>query len=50
MKDVERWYHRTEWAIHGWVSDKMLKSVLFHLRAAGIVEDGQDAPELVWKR
>lgn len=49
-KDVERWYHSTEWAIHGWVSDKMLKSVIYHLRAAGIVGKRAAVPELVWRR
>jgi len=32
LKDAERWYHSTEWAIHGWVSDKMLRNVVHHLR------------------
>lgn len=50
LKDVERWYHNTAWAIHGWVRNKMLKSVVFHLKAAEIVQEGQKIPELVWKR
>lgn len=50
IKDVERWYHSTEWAIHGWVSDKMLKSVVYALRTAGIVGEGVEVPGLVWKR
>ena len=25
-EDAENWFHRTEWATHGWVSDKMLQS------------------------
>lgn len=49
-KDVERWYHATEWAIHGWVSDKMLKSVIYNLKTAGILSEDQEIPELVWKR
>lgn len=48
--DVERWFHRTEWAIHGWVSDKMMKSVVFNLRKAGIVGQDEEIPELVWKQ
>lgn len=48
--DVERWYHSTAWAIHGWVSDKMLKSVVYNLRAAGIVGAEESIPDLVWKR
>ena len=50
LEDVERWYHSTAWAIHGWVSDKMLKSVIYNLRVAGIIEKGQEIPDLVWKR
>lgn len=50
LKDVERWYHATEWAIHGWVSDKMLRSVVHNLTVAGLVEEGIELPELVWKR
>lgn len=47
--DAERWYHSTEWALHGWVHNKMLKSVLFNLKLAGIIND-ETIPELVWKR
>ncbi|MCG8329539.1 MAG: substrate-binding domain-containing protein [Chitinophagales bacterium] len=50
LEDVERWYHSTEWAIHGWVSDKMLKSVIFNLRKAGIIGEDEKIPELIWKR
>ncbi len=50
MEDVERWYHATEWAIHGWVSDKMLQSVVYNLQVADIVEADAVIPELVWKR
>jgi len=50
MEDVERWYHATEWAIHGWVSDKMLKSVVYNLKTAGIIDADQEIPNLVWKR
>ncbi|MEO1624749.1 MAG: substrate-binding domain-containing protein [Bacteroidota bacterium] len=50
LKDAARWYHSTEWAIHGWVSDKMLKSVVYHLRSAGIVGQDDRIPELVWRR
>ena len=50
MVDVERWYHSTEWAIHGWVSDKMVKSIVYHLKLAGIVGEDQTIPELIWKR
>jgi len=50
QKDVERWYHATEWAIHGWVSDKMLRSVVHNLKVAEIVSESETLPELVWKR
>lgn len=50
QSDVELWYHSTEWAVHGWVSDKMLRSVLYNLRIAGILPDNRTEPELVWKR
>ena len=50
LKDVERWYHSTEWAIHGWVSDKMIKSVIYNLHAAEIIEKNESIPELIWRR
>lgn len=50
LKDAASWFHRTEWAIHGWVSNKMLKSVVFNLKAAGIISDDAPNKELVWKR
>lgn len=49
-EDVERWYHSTGWAIHGWVSDKMLKSVIYHLKMAEIIGQDDEIPELVWRR
>ena len=49
-KDVERWFHNTEWAIHGWVSDKMLKSIIYHLRVANLISGEKSIPELVWRR
>lgn len=49
-KDVERWFHSTEWAIHGWISNKMLNSVIFNLRLAGIIDKKESVPDLVWKR
>lgn len=48
--DVERWYHSTEWAIHGWVSDKMVKSIIYHLRLASIIKNNEVIPEIIWKR
>lgn len=49
-EDVERWYHSTEWAIHGWVSDKMVKSIIYHLKTANLLEVDAVIPELIWKR
>ncbi len=49
-EDLEKWFHRTEWAIHGWVSDKMLQSVVFNLGRANIINPNTELPELVWKR
>ncbi|MEM8525852.1 MAG: substrate-binding domain-containing protein [Bacteroidota bacterium] len=50
LKDAERWYHVTEWAIHGWVSDKMLRSVVHNLRLADIISNEETVPDLVWRR
>ena len=50
LSDVERWYHATEWATHGWVSDKMLRSVVHNLRVAEIIGAEDSIPDLVWKR
>ncbi len=50
QKDVERWFHSTEWAIHGWVSNKMIDSVVYNLKVANIIEENEDIPELIWRR
>lgn len=50
LKDSENWFHRTEWAADSWVSDKMLESVVFNLKLAGILEKDKVVPELIWKR
>ncbi|MFK7949080.1 MAG: substrate-binding domain-containing protein [Saprospiraceae bacterium] len=50
LKDVNRWYHQTEWAIHGWVSNKMLRSVIYSLKMAEIIDNEEEIPSLVWKR
>ena len=47
---MERWFHATEWAIHGWVSDKMLRSVVHNLKVAEIIAQSDTIPDLVWKR
>lgn len=50
LPDVERWYHSTEWATNSWVSDKMLKSVIYHLKSANIINEDENIPELIWKK
>jgi ABC-type nitrate/sulfonate/bicarbonate transport system substrate-binding protein len=50
LKDVERWFHSTEWAIHGWVGNKMMNSVVYNLKLAGIIGAEAEVPELVWRR
>ncbi|MEL7020201.1 MAG: substrate-binding domain-containing protein [Bacteroidota bacterium] len=50
MRDVNRWFHTTEWAIHGWVADKMLKGVIYHLKMAEIIAEDAVIPELIWRR
>ena len=50
LEDSENWYHRTEWSADSWVSDKMLESVVFNLKLAGILNKNKVVPELIWKR
>lgn len=50
LEDIERWYHSTEWAADSWVSDKMIQSVIYHLRSANILSKDQIVPEIIWKR
>lgn len=50
MLDAGHWYHATEWASNSWVSNKMLTSVLFTLREAGIVSHSSENLKLVWER
>ncbi len=50
LKDIERWYHSTEWATNSWVSDKMIKSVIYHLNSAEIINENMTIPELIWKK
>ncbi|MFK8037100.1 MAG: substrate-binding domain-containing protein [Crocinitomicaceae bacterium] len=49
-EDVTKWFHKTEWAIHGWISDVMLNNVVHNLREANIIDEDAIIPELVWKR
>ena len=50
LKDAENWFHRTEWATDGWVSDKMLQSVVYNLKLANICPQESEVPELIWKK
>ena len=50
LRDTARWFHSTEWAINGWVSDKMLSGVLYTLKEAGIIEENATTDQLIWKR
>lgn len=50
LDDAENWFHRTEWATHGWVSNKMLQSVVYNLKLANILDQDKAIPELIWKR
>lgn len=49
-EDVETWFHSTEWATDGWVSDKMIRNVLFSLKKTGILNIKDEQAELIWKR
>lgn len=49
-KDAEYWFHSTEWATNSWVSDKVLTSVTFALKEAGIIFDTPDIAHLIWQR
>ncbi len=49
-EDAARWFHSTEWSIHGWVSNKMIRSVLYNLKEANIIEDDINVPKLIWER
>lgn len=50
LRDVTKWFHKTEWAIHGWVSDIMLKNVVCNLKEANIITDSVDTSDLIWTR
>ncbi len=50
ISDVTRWYHSTEWAIHGWISNKIIESVIYHLELAEIIEKDREEIDLIWKR
>ncbi|MFQ3214424.1 MAG: sulfonate transport system substrate-binding protein [Marivirga sp.] len=49
-KDAAKWYHATEWATDGWVSNKMLKNVVYTLKEAGIIPEIVDTNHLIWQR
>jgi len=49
-RDATKWYHATEWATDGWVSNKMLKNVVYTLKEAGIISEIVDTNQLIWQR
>lgn len=49
-KDVAKWFHSTEWAIHGWINNKMINNVTYHLEVAGIIEERISPQALIWDR
>ncbi len=49
-EEASEWFHQTEWATHGWISNKMLSSVMFSLENAGIIDHTVDVKTLVWQR
>jgi ABC-type nitrate/sulfonate/bicarbonate transport system substrate-binding protein len=50
LADARQWFHVTEWYTHSWVSDKMLKNVLYMLEEAQVIQTGHHVDELVWLR
>lgn len=49
-RDATKWYHATEWATDGWVSNKMLKNVVYTLKEANIINEMVDTKRLIWQR
>jgi len=50
LADARQWFHVTEWATDSWVSDKVLKNVIFMLEQAQVIEAGHSTDELIWLR
>lgn len=50
LKDAERWFHSTEWAVDGWVSNKMLDGVHYILKEANIVDADSTTEHVIWDR
>ena len=48
--DVQKWYYSTEWAIHGWINNKMIQNVIFHLNSASIIDKKVSSQALIWDR
>jgi ABC-type nitrate/sulfonate/bicarbonate transport system substrate-binding protein len=48
--DATKWYHSTEWATDGWVSNKMLKNVIYTLKEANIIQNEVNIDHLIWQR
>ncbi len=49
-EEASEWFHQTEWATHGWISNKMLASVMYSLEKAKIIDHTVDVKTLVWHR
>lgn len=49
-EDAFKWFHATEWATNGWISNKMLLSTMSNLKMANIIEELVEPYELVWLR
>lgn len=45
--DVEQWFHSTEWSTNNYVSDKMIKNVVYTLNYAGIIDKKLTKQDLV---
>lgn len=50
IDDVKNWYYSTEWAIHGWINNKMIQNVIYHLNSAFIINRKASSHKLVWDR
>jgi hypothetical protein len=46
-EDVEQWFHSTEWSTDNYISEKMLKNVIYTLTYAGIIDKKVSKKELV---
>lgn len=47
FEDVEQWFHSTEWSTNNYISEKMLKNVVYTLNYAGIINEKLTMKDLV---